>query len=119
MRKLRGLLSVISIIAVSLIIPLISKYVLELLKLDRYGNSLHAYILSSIVFYIMQIGLTVLIIKFIYNYPITRMGLNLENWKSSLSLTLRFIAVWITLVIFFYFICLNFVPNFNHYIEYY
>lgn len=119
MRKIRGLLTILSVVSASLIIPYISKYVVANLITIRSGDSLKDYVMLSIAFYILQTSLTLLTIKHIYNYPIAHMGFNLENWKKSLTLTLRFVVIWLNLDFLFYFICLNYAPNFNHYIEYY
>ena len=77
------------------------------------------YVTKSIAFYTLQTGMAVFTIKYVYGYPISCLGFNLENWRTSITLVMRFVVVWLILNILFYFICLNFVPNFDSYIEYY
>ena len=110
---------IVSIIAVSLIIPFVSKYVVGLLNSVSSGTSIEIYVMKSLVFYIIQTGLAVLIVRYVFGYPMSHMGFTLKNWKTSITLTMRFIAIWLILDIVFYFICLNFVSNFDSYIKYY
>lgn len=119
MKKIKNILIIVSTIAISIIIPFTSKYIVGLMGSFGNENSLMVYVLKSIVFYALQTGMAILVVRYLLKYSISDMGFNLKNWKTSIKYVLKFSLIWLILDILFYLICIKYMRGFDSYIAYY
>lgn len=103
--------------SLSIIIPFVSRGIVNLLDLNFLENVLIGEILRKILFYSIQTGLAVLFVRFVLHQSVSDMGFNFKNFKETIRVLKRFISIWFLLVITFYFISLKFVSGFNNYIS--
>jgi membrane protease YdiL (CAAX protease family) len=119
MKSMKIVLRLVFVSAVALFLPVIINYLLLLPASYIDVNSLAGGIFLSIVFYTIQTGIAIILVRSIIHTSITEMGFNLYNVKLTFRMLRWFILIWLLLVILFYGIGLNCIAGFDAFVSHY
>ena len=119
MKSLHKTWRIFFVVIVAIFLPVLCSHISLLLETYIDGKPLAGGILLTVVFYVIQSGVAMLLGILIMICSIREMGFNASNFKLTLKMLGWFIPIWFLVVVLFYVIGLNCIADFDTFITHY
>jgi membrane protease YdiL (CAAX protease family) len=112
---LKKVSSLIIVFLVTQAIPILAKMISTIFNLSEIQNEPMRQLTYSVICYICQILLTLIVLKIYFKNNFSKVGFNFNNKKLSIKIFKSFIIIWLVIVVIFFIFALNFIDGFGAY----